>query len=418
MATETDLAATLLARAARRMQERRAELCAAIDVRIIATIGAPLDDEELRKVLRVSTEANVMAALHVLEFALDPAEMEPPVAAAQWARRLAQHGAPLTALLRAYRLGQADFIEAVLHEITADPDADPASVATATVFVVRSSSAYVDRVSESLVTDYEAEREAWARNDSTVRAARIRAVLGAEVAEVKAAERALGYPLGQTHLGVMVWFGEPDPVVGDELVRLERLAAAAAGAAGCQHLFTPRDENSAAIWYSSPAGPDPVRLVEALAGGPGPAPRVALGRPGGGIAGFRDTHRQAGQARQLALYAGAAAAPVTDFAEVGAVALLCRDLPAARDWVADTLGGLAADEENAARLRETARVFFATGCSHTAAADLLCMHKNSVQYRIQKAEQLRGRPFKADRFDVEFALRACHLLGAAVLKSA
>jgi DNA-binding PucR family transcriptional regulator len=95
---------------------------------------------------------------------------------------------------------------------------------------------------------------------------------------------------------------------------------------------------------------------------------------------------------------------------------MCHDLAAARTFVQDVLGPLASDDDHAERLRETVRVFLGTGSSYTAAAEVLNLHKNSVQYRIQKAEQLRGRPFKADRFDVEFALRACHVLGAAVLR--
>ncbi|HVE27559.1 MAG TPA: helix-turn-helix domain-containing protein, partial [Sporichthya sp.] len=96
-------------------------------------------------------------------------------------------------------------------------------------------------------------------------------------------------------------------------------------------------------------------------------------------------------------------------------ALLCTDLDATRAWIADTLGPLAADDENAERLRETVRIFLHLGSSHTAAAEQLNLHKNSVQQRVARAEALRGRPFREDRADVELALRACHLLGTAVL---
>jgi DNA-binding PucR family transcriptional regulator len=43
------------------------------------------------------------------------------------------------------------------------------------------------------------------------------------------------------------------------------------------------------------------------------------------------------------------------------------------------------------------------------------MHKNSVKYRVEKAEQERGRPIRGDHLDVELALHACHWLGHAVL---
>jgi len=69
-------------------------------------------------------------------------------------------------------------------------------------------------------------------------------------------------------------------------------------------------------------------------------------------------------------------------------------------------------------LRDTARVFLQSGGSYTATADQLFLHRNTVQYRIRQAEELRGRPFADGRLDVELALLACHWLGPAVLQPA
>ena len=63
----------------------------------------------------------------------------------------------------------------------------------------------------------------------------------------------------------------------------------------------------------------------------------------------------------------------------------------------------------------TLRVFLAAAGSYTASATQLAMHKNSVKYRVEKAEQDRGRPIRGDRLDVELARHACHWLGRAVL---
>ena len=100
---------------------RRDEFVDAL-VENFATTIAPLGhDEQLRQLLSASTEANVVAILHVLEHGIDPRVVEPPPAAAQYARRLAQQSIPLSALLRAYRLGHADFVEVRLNEISTDP---------------------------------------------------------------------------------------------------------------------------------------------------------------------------------------------------------------------------------------------------------------------------------------------------------
>ena len=142
---------------------------------------------------------------------------------------------------------------------------------------------------------------------------------------------------------------------------------------------------------------------------------VAVGEPAQGIDGFRITHTQAVQTQAVALLGGACAPQVTMFGQVGVAALLSADVEAARAWVSQVLGPLATDDDHCARLRETLRVFLATGGSYTASAAELAMHKNSVKYRVEKAGQERGRPIRGDRLEVELALHVCHWLGHAVL---
>ena len=99
-----------------------------------------------------------------------------------------------------------------------------------------------------------------------------------------------------------------------------------------------------------------------------------------------------------------------------AMMLGCTDLLHA--WVAKTLGGLAADDEHHARLRDTLLVFLQSGGSYKTTAERLVLHKNTVQYRIRKAEESLGRPVGENRHDVELALQASHWLGPAVLQPA
>ncbi len=81
-----------------------------------------------------------------------------------------------------------------------------------------------------------------------------------------------------------------------------------------------------------------------------------------------------------------------------------------------TLAGLAADDEHQARLRATPLVFLQTGGSYKTTAMRLMLHKNTVQYRIRKAEESLGRPLSENRPDVELALRASQWLGLSVLQ--
>jgi DNA-binding PucR family transcriptional regulator len=90
-------------------------------------------------------------------------------------------------------------------------------------------------------------------------------------------------------------------------------------------------------------------------------------------------------------------------------------MSAARSWVWGMLADLALDDEPHARLRETLQVFLSTG-SYTTTAERLVLHKNSVQYRIRKAEDALGGPISDRGADLELALRACQYLGQAILR--
>jgi hypothetical protein len=401
-----------VARAVRRVQAMRGQITTVVVGHLASEISALPHDDDMLELLGLAADESIAAGLYALEQGVDPRILGAPPAAALYARRLAQRGVPVSVLLRGYRLGSSSFVEWLLEQLAADEDADPASTASATVVVLRTTTAYVDTVSELLVAAYEHEREAWSQHYSIARTSRITAMLEGQDVDIDATEIALGYRLRQTHLAAQLWFDDLCP--GADVMRLERAATAAAAVHGGQHLLVLTDEASAALWLAVPEDTEDLAPVVAALTAHHPAPRVALGRPGFGLAGFRASHRQAVAARRV-VTAGRAGMPATTFAEVGTVALLCADLEATRAWVVDTLGPLAADDENAERLRETVRIFLNLGSSHTAAAERLLLHKNSVQQRVARAEALRGRPFREDRADVELALRACHLLGASVL---
>lgn len=106
------------------------------------------------------------------------------------------------------------------------------------------------------------------------------------------------------------------------------------------------------------------------------------------------------------------------FTEVAPVAMMIGSADLLRGWVRSTLAGLAADDEHHARLRKTLLVFLQTGGSYKATAERLMLHKNTVQYRIRKAEESLGRAVGDDRHDVELALQASSWLRAAVLQPA
>jgi DNA-binding PucR family transcriptional regulator len=393
---------------------RQAEVTTDIVALLTGEIEALRDDERVVALLTASVAENVATLLHVFQHGIDPASVETPTAAIEYARRLAQRGVPIIALIRAYRIGHARFLEWCFEELTGE-DADQQGVSEATQRMAQLSFTYIDRISERVIDFYEQERDRWLHNRATVRAARVRALLAGDQFDLDATEASLGYRLRRQHLGLVVWIREPTRGQ-EELLVLERAAVRIAQVVGRGlPLFVPCDESSAWVWLPSRADRrvTVAQVAEAVAD---PGVRVEFGETGDGVEGFRRTHVQALRAHAVALAAAGAGAQVTAFADVRPIALMTSDLEATRSWVLDTLGALAIDDEQHARLRNTLRVFLATGGSYTTTADRLTMHKNTVHYRVGRAEEIRGRPIKSDRLDVELALLACESLGPAVLR--
>jgi DNA-binding PucR family transcriptional regulator len=108
---------------------------------------------------------------------------------------------------------------------------------------------------------------------------------------------------------------------------------------------------------------------------------------------------------------------VTRFGEVAPLALMSGSIELLQAWVTETLGALADDDEHNARLRDTLRVFLQENGSYKTTAERLILHKNTVQYRVRKAEETLRRPIGQDRLQIELALLASYTLGRAVLRS-
>jgi PucR C-terminal helix-turn-helix domain/GGDEF-like domain len=371
-------------------------------------------DKPLCVLLAGSIDANVDACLQIMQHQIDPAAVRAPAVTVEYARRLAQRGTPLTVLLRAYRLGHARFSDWLLTEL-AGHTGDVEIITATALSLSRITAGYLDQASEELVAAYSGEREHWLRNRNAARAARIRDLLSGRRISVSTAEAALGCRLRQYHVGLVCW-----TAAGDSVSRLEHaISHVAAGVGACgDPVFLPRDESSAWAWL--PLGiRDRFDAVAAAAGVDGADSDLhfAFGDAAQGVTGFRLTHQQALTAQAVALAAGTTPVVVA-FGEVAPVAMMLGSADLLRAWVLATLGDLATDDLHHARLRDTLLVFLLSGRSYKAAAEQLTLHKNTVQYRIGKAEASLGRRAGENRQDVELALRASHWLGSAVLRPA
>jgi DNA-binding PucR family transcriptional regulator len=346
--------------------------------------------------------------------------VESPTAALEYARRLAQHGVPVNALVRAYRLGQRQMNEIVFAEVRAIDM--PESVRyTVIEAITRTLFEYIDWISQQVVGVYEDERERWLENQNSLRALRVREVLAANKAvDADSSSTSIRYPLRWHHLAVIMWCPD-EGTEGDELASLQRFIRELAQAAGAEAnpLFVAADGLCGYGWLPFRAEQsDAVAAVCAYAQKQGDGPSLAIGTMASGVEGFRRSHREAQGARAVAMASGQHERMVISASDPGLsiAALLGGDVAYAREWVDEVLGDLAADSENDERLRETLRVFLGCGSSYKMAAEELAMHFNTVKYRVGRAEARRGRPIAEDRLAVELALLMCHWYGAAVLR--
>jgi hypothetical protein len=384
---------------------------------ILREIPQLRDDKPVLALLASSVDSNVDTLLQIMQHRIDLAAVQPPAAAVEYARRLAQRGTPLTALLRAYRVGHACFADWVLKEL-AQQAGDAEMISATTLSMSRIVAGYIDQISEQMVTAYAQERDNWLRNRSAVRAARIRDLLSGERIDVSAAEVTLGYRLRQYHVGLVCWAGDAASTA-DEITRLERAISHVAGQIACHGdpLFLPRDESSAWAWL--PLGiQDTFDSAAAGTAGLDADIHFAFGDAAKGTTGFRITHQQAIATQAVALASGSPAPRAVAFSQVAPVAMMLASRELLQPWVLSTLAGLATDDEHHARLRETLLVFLQSGGSYKTTAEQLVLHKNTVQYRVRKAEESLGRPVGDNRHDVELALRASHWLGPYVLRPA
>ncbi len=82
----------------------------------------------------------------------------------------------------------------------------------------------------------------------------------------------------------------------------------------------------------------------------------------------------------------------------------------ARWYAEDVLGKLLADDERTKELRETLRVYLACERSPQTAAERLHIGRNTVTYRVHRAEDLLGHPI-GDPMELRLALEIARTQG-------
>jgi hypothetical protein len=409
----------LVSQLAARISERQTEFSRGLG-HLLSGIQHLDGDPYMVELLQASVDANINTILHLLGNHIPIEHLQPTTAAVEFALRLAQRGVPPDALVRAYHMGQDHFLGEFFAEAER-ADAPPQVRIDALRHVARTLFRYIDWITVYLIDRYEEERQRWSSTSGNLYSSLLHQVVAGEETDPVRFRAETAYDLAQTHVAAMIWTTVDAPTLED-LRRMERFSHTLAGVvdAPAGPIFTAVDRGLGWAWYprGRDGGPlDTEAVAEAVRGTPF---RLSVGLPGRGIDGFRRSHQQAEDARQLALAAPAVTGPVLSYDDrgVAVVAMLARDIDATRAWVQRVLGPLAAATEHAGRLRDTVLAYHAADGNQAETAARLNLHRNSVRYRLERAEELRGRPLADGRLDVEVALLVCHYLGTPVLAPA
>ncbi|WP_411150878.1 SpoIIE family protein phosphatase [Streptomyces sp. A30] len=123
--------------------------------------------EDVAAVAPVALSEHIATVLDFLERGLDMTEVTTPPAAIEFACRLAEHGVPISQLLRVYRLVHASLLDQLYAE-TARVAGSQQLANEATVILSAMGFEYVDRTAEQAVAAYQRERDRWLQRRLTV----------------------------------------------------------------------------------------------------------------------------------------------------------------------------------------------------------------------------------------------------------
>jgi hypothetical protein len=362
----------------------------------------PTDDDFEEN--RAASEANIAQFAELLADGREPREAELPAVGIAYVREGVRRGIPLAAFLRSLRLGHAAAWKAILAQLeqrSGDRDqlAAAADLASAWMF------AYVDVLSSFAEETYTQERERWMRTAAALQRDTIDAILSGRDIDVQSASGRLHYELEREHVALVGWY-ESAEEGRDTIAALEAvISELARGLGHGRTLSEPLGLLAVAGWVASHSGFDPValdglRLDASLA----PGARLALGEPARGVSGFRDSHRQALQARRVATLAKRPPGTVTRYRRIALSAMATTDMEQARAFVQRELRGLMGSDDSSARLIATLQIFLEEGSSYSRASKRLGIHENTVRYRIKQTEELLGRGVEERTLELRVAL--------------
>ena len=208
------------------------------------------------ELLGASVEGNVDTLLHALRYDIAVERVESPTAALEYARRLAQHGVPVNALVRAYRLGQRQMNEIVFAEVRAVDIPEPARSPSSRRSPAPCSNTSTGSRSRSSRCMKTSGNAGWRTRTAFAACGFEKSLAANKAVDADASSTSIRYPLRWHHLAVIMWCPD-EGTEGDELASLQRFLRELAQAAGADAnpLFVAADRLCGYGWLPFRAEP-------------------------------------------------------------------------------------------------------------------------------------------------------------------
>lgn len=216
---------------------------------------------------------------------------------------------------------------------------------------------------------------------------------GADIAPARA-EAQLGYALTGSHIGAVVWVDSEK-----EIAALERASEQVMRACGADRRLTVV-AGTVALWLWIPAKTTPTVAVLMDSLGRRSGVLVALGRAATGMAGFRRTHMDAAAAQRLLARLGSPLS-VVRYEDVHLMDLLSADPASADQFVTDVLGEF---QSASPVLHQTVLTYVEEALNRTSTAERLYTHRNTIDRRLARVDELLPKPFARNPIEVAAAL--------------
>jgi hypothetical protein len=370
---------------------------------ILAQLPQIAADPLLTQDLDRSTDSQWRAFLEMV--VIEDYHHQLPVQAGNLARSLARRGMDLGVLLKVYRAAH-QLVFAYLSEVTQQPPLPRPGRDEVLVFLWSRAGHWIDDTIEQLIETYYEERRKLLEGALARRASLIDGLLQETTTPTEQVSADLGHQLEHWQTGFVIWQSEGPVQERDLEVLTGELARIAGAPPPLLHVAGHRDRWG---WLATPTPPDLTGVQELSDRLTSAGVRVSLGTSQAGPAGFRHSHHEARAAHRIAT-AAQLAPRVVDYRDVELLCLVDGNRTLVERMVLREVGPLCGADKNLAQVRQTTLAFL-TQRNLDAVAETLFVHKNTVRYRLAKAEELLGHPLTERAAYVELALRHIALYG-------